>query len=308
MAPEIAYCACELGLRSRFDCSQKALTAVVRNGMSLSCLEMANVSLFYTINCSHFDSCYHVDGFRGRSANQGTGLRAAGSRPLQLDGQLYRRPFRLRMGQRPNRPHARYRFPDGNCAALARGQSARRFGWHSVWHQLAIQPLRAWVGFGFLLQRYQAFATVVTAPGGIATTSFGEQKLDWLSTTRGRVGYLLTDNLLLYGTGGLANGRATANTFITQAGCPVGSCSAGSESKTLWGWEAGGGLEYAMGHWLLRAEYLHYDLGDLNYSVFDPRTPVGWVGASNKVSGDLVRGALSYKFDWTFWDLIFGRR
>ena len=63
-----------------------------------------------------------------------------------------------------------------------------------------------------------------------------------------------------------------------------------------------------MGHWLLRAEYLHYDLGDLNYSVVDPRTPVALVGASNKVSGDIVRGALSYKFDWTFWDLIFGRR
>ena len=160
----------------------------------------------------------------------------------------------------------------------------------------------------FSFSDIKASQTVVTAPGGVATTSSGEQKLDWLSTTRGRVGYLLTDNLLLYGTGGLASGRATANTFIAQAGCPVGSCLAGSESKTLWGWEAGGGLEYAMGHWLLRAEYLHYDLGDLNYSVVDPRTPVALVGASNKVSGDIVRGALSYKFDWTFWDLIFGRR
>ncbi len=160
----------------------------------------------------------------------------------------------------------------------------------------------------FSFSDIKASQTVVTAPGGIGTTSSGEQKLDWLSTTRGRVGYLLTDNLLLYGTGGLASGRATANTFIAQAGCPLGKCLAGSESKTLWGWEAGGGLEYAMGHWLLRAEYLHYDLGDLNYSVVDPRTPVALVGASNKVSGDIVRGALSYKFDWTFWDLIFGRR
>jgi len=158
----------------------------------------------------------------------------------------------------------------------------------------------------FSFSDIKASQTVVTLPGGIVTS--GEQKLDWLSTTRGRAGYLLTDNLLLYGTGGLANGRATANTFITLAGCPLGTCSAGSESKTLWGWEAGGGLEYAMGHWLLRAEYLHYDLGNLNYSVFDPRTPAGWVGASNKVSGDIVRGAVSYKFDWTFWDLIFGRR
>jgi outer membrane immunogenic protein len=154
----------------------------------------------------------------------------------------------------------------------------------------------------------KASQTLVTAPAGIATTTSGEQKLDWFSTTRGRLGYLLTDNLMLYGTGGLASGRATANTFISQAGCPVGFCLAGNESKTKWGWAAGGGLEYAMGHWLFRAEYLHYDLGDLNYNVVDARAPVAIVAASNKVAGDIVRGAISYKFDWTFWDLIFGRR
>jgi outer membrane immunogenic protein len=159
----------------------------------------------------------------------------------------------------------------------------------------------------FSFSNIRASQTVLTAPGGIATTTSAEQKLDWLSTTRGRVGYLIFDNLLLYGTGGLASGRASANTFITQVGCPVGGCLGGSESKTQWGWAAGGGLEYAIGHWLVRAEYLHYDLGDLNYNVVDPRT-FTLVAGTNKVSGDIVRGALSYKFDWTFWDLIFGRR
>lgn len=125
----------------------------------------------------------------------------------------------------------------------------------------------------------KASQTVFTAPGGIATETSGEQRLDWFSTTRGRLGYLISDSLLLYGTGGLASGRASANTFITQVGCPIGGCLAGSESKTLWGWAAGGGLEYAIGQWLVRAEYLHYDLGDLNYNVVDP-----------------------------FWDLLFGRR
>jgi len=159
----------------------------------------------------------------------------------------------------------------------------------------------------FSFSNIRASQTVLTAPGGIATTTSAEQKLDWLSTTRGRVGYLIFDNLLLYGTGGLASGRASANTFITQVGCPVGGCLGGSESKNQWGWAAGGGLEYAIGHWLVRAEYLHYDLGDLNYNVVDPRT-FTLVAGTNKVSGDIVRGALSYKFDWTFWDLIFGRR
>lgn len=159
----------------------------------------------------------------------------------------------------------------------------------------------------FSFSSIKASQTIFAAPGGIATGASAEQKLDWLSTTRGRVGYLITDNLLLYGTGGLASGRASANTFITQVGCPIGGCLGGSESKSMWGWSAGGGLEYAMGHWLVRAEYLHYDLGDLNYNVVDPRT-AALVAATNKVSGDIVRGAVSYKFDWTFWDLLFGRR
>jgi outer membrane immunogenic protein len=154
----------------------------------------------------------------------------------------------------------------------------------------------------FSFSNIKASQTVFLAPGGIATTTSAEQKLDWLSTTRGRVGYLIFDNLLLYGTGGLASGRATANISISQLGC----CLAGSESKTRWGWAAGGGLEYAIGHWLVRAEYLHYDLGDLNFDVIDQRGTL--VAGTNKVSGDIVRGALSYKFDWTFWDLIFGRR
>jgi outer membrane immunogenic protein len=160
----------------------------------------------------------------------------------------------------------------------------------------------------FSFSNINASQTVIAAPGGIATTISAEQKLDWLSTTRGRVGYLIFDNLLLYGTGGLASGRTSANTFITQVGCPViGGCLAGSESKTRWGWAAGGGLEYAIGHWLVRAEYLHYDLGDHDFNVLAPGTTAVVVG-TNKVSGDIVRGALSYKFDWTFWDLIFSRR
>jgi outer membrane immunogenic protein len=159
----------------------------------------------------------------------------------------------------------------------------------------------------FSFSNIKASQTVIAAPPGGLTTISGEQKLDWLSTTRGRVGYTITENLLLYATGGLASGRANANTFVTQTGCPLGACLTASDSKTLWGWTAGAGVEYALGHWLVRAEYLHYDLGDLNYTVLDPRTPVG-IAASTKFSGDIVRGALSYKFDWTFWDLIFGQR
>jgi outer membrane immunogenic protein len=154
----------------------------------------------------------------------------------------------------------------------------------------------------------KASQTSFSTIGGPIVTTLGKQKLEWLSTTRGRVGYTMMDNLLLYGTGGLATGRGSASSSITLARCPgIGNCSAGSDAKTLWGWAAGGGLEYAVGHWSANVEYIHYDLGHLNYNMTDATFPGGFIATSTKFSGDVVRGGLNYRFDWTPWELIFGR-
>jgi len=138
------------------------------------------------------------------------------------------------------------------------------------------------------------------------STTLGKQKLEWLGTTRVRVGYTVVDNFLLYGTGGLANGRGSASSSVTSTACGFGNCPAGSEAKTLWGWAAGVGMEYAMGHWSVNVEYIHYDLGHLNYNMTDPTLPGGFIAASTKFSGDVVRGGINYRFDWTPWQLIFG--
>lgn len=153
----------------------------------------------------------------------------------------------------------------------------------------------------------KASQTSVTAVFGPAVTTSARQKLEWLSTTRARAGYTVMDNLLLYGTGGLATGRTSASSSILQVGCPVGSCPTGSEAKTRWGWSAGGGFEYAMGQWSVNVEYLHYDLGNLHYNLTDPTAPGAFIAASTRFSGDLVRGGINYRFNWTPWELIFGR-
>ena len=64
-------------------------------------------------------------------------------------------------------------------------------------------------------------------------------------------------------------------------------------------------MEYAVGHWSANLEYLHYDLGNLNYNMTDPTT-TAFIGASTKFSGDIVRGGVNYRFDWTPWEFIFG--
>jgi outer membrane immunogenic protein len=136
-------------------------------------------------------------------------------------------------------------------------------------------------------------------------TNTGTQKLSSLSTSRGRAGYTIQDNILLYGTGGLADGTVKASTSTIGAGCPP--CDGGSASKTLWGWTAGAGVEYGRGPWSMKVEYLHYDLGNLNFNMADPSLAGTTVATSTRFAGDVVRAGVNYRFDWTPWQLIFGR-
>jgi outer membrane immunogenic protein len=154
----------------------------------------------------------------------------------------------------------------------------------------------------------QTFNGVFT---GVPFTTTASHEIKWFSTTRARAGFLLTDNWLLYGTGGLATARveASANNVLNVAGlCAVtaGGCPLGSLSKTMWGWAAGAGIEYASGPWQFRIEYLHYDLGTLNFTMRDAVAPLNVINASVRERGDMVRGAITYRFNWTLLGLLFG--
>lgn len=133
---------------------------------------------------------------------------------------------------------------------------------------------------------------------GTAVTTAGnalvEQKLEYFDTTRVRAGFLMTDSMLLYASGGLAWGhtKGTLNGFGFT----------GEFKDNRFGWTAGGGIEIAYGQWSVLAEYLHYDLGDATYGLNG-----GAIVANTDYSGDLVRGALIYRFNWTPWQLITGQ-
>lgn len=107
-------------------------------------------------------------------------------------------------------------------------------------------------------------------------TNAVSEKVDWFGTVRARLGYLPTNNLLTYATGGFAYGRITdtgSDTFgvgITSGGAgPFGftcaaatPCFSGSSSTTATGWTVGAGFEYLlMRNWTLKAEYLYVNLG-----------------------------------------------
>ena len=106
-------------------------------------------------------------------------------------------------------------------------------------------------------------------------------KIDALGSARVRAGYLLTPNLLAYGTAGLGWGRSEVNIANVLIAKP-----------NLFGWVAGGGLEYKLfQHVRVRGEYLHYDFGSTGYAF----QPIITINA--KTRDDVVRGALIWSFN-----------
>jgi outer membrane immunogenic protein len=162
-------------------------------------------------------------------------------------------------------------------------------------------------------------APTTIAFGATPATFDASQKIEWFGTLRARLGYLPTDNLLLYATGGLAYGKVDESTDVVLPpgvsnstgnfgfGYACGpfygntTCFSGAQSRTSAGWTAGGGVEYAFARNVsLKFEYLYVNLGGdvvvsraVNFSTLMP-------SVMNASFGDaafgLARIGLNYRF------------
>ncbi len=105
--------------------------------------------------------------------------------------------------------------------------------------------------------------------------------LNWFGTVRGRLGWLLTPTLLVYGTGGFAYGGIQGG----YAGY----------SNTRTGWTAGGGVEWMfMPNWSAKAEYLYTDL-----SSNGTQGAWGWnYGYNRHPQFNIVRAGVNYHFNF----------
>ncbi len=113
-------------------------------------------------------------------------------------------------------------------------------------------------------------------------------KIDALGSARVRVGYLFTPSLLAYGTAGARLGSRERPVNI----CDGSDCLDFAAKTNLFGWVAGGGLEYKLfEHVRIRGEYLHYDFGSTSYAF----QPILTINA--KITDDVVRGALIWSFN-----------
>jgi outer membrane immunogenic protein len=97
----------------------------------------------------------------------------------------------------------------------------------------------------------------------------------WFGTVRGRAGASL-NNVLVYGTAGLAYGELRADSFNL------------TESHVNVGWTAGLGVEVGLTpRWSAKAEWLYLDLSGRSFSL---------TGTSNGLAADLLRMGVNYRF------------
>ena len=97
----------------------------------------------------------------------------------------------------------------------------------------------------------------------------------WFGTVRGRAGYAL-NNVLFYGTAGLAFGELSGQTFGL------------TESHTNVGWTVGLGAEVGLArNWSAKLEYLYVDLNDSTFAI---------TGTQNDYRFGLLRAGVNYHF------------
>ena len=132
------------------------------------------------------------------------------------------------------------------------------------------------IGYNWQLSPF-VFGLETDIQASAADDTFAPYKFSnpWFGTLRGRVGYAF-NNVMFYGTGGLAFGELRATTFGL------------SESHTTAGWTAGVGAEMGFApNWSAKVEYLYVDLANSNFVI---------TGASNGYRFGLIRAGVNYRF------------
>jgi outer membrane immunogenic protein len=195
-------------------------------------------------------------------------------------------------------------------------------------------------GGSYGVQPYQGPGNSNPVAGAI-TTAMGSSQIqsgvNWLGTARGRLGFLWSPALLLYGTGGFAYGGAYANVsqnaneyVLHQQNISVSPAvptppfvnpgqnlwfGNTNQSQVLVGWTAGAGAEWKfMTNWSVKAEALYWDLGRMNVNTSTYGTTVyvptnapapwfwnnnfGWGKTSVQYSGIIARAGVNYHFNF----------
>jgi outer membrane immunogenic protein len=166
--------------------------------------------------------------------------------------------------------------------------------------------------------------TQLVAGGGVpplqvsatAMTNY-EARIDWFGTARGRLGMLFGDQLLIYGTGGLAYGRVAAsgntNLILGSANGCLFACTTPltpvSVSRTNVGFAVGAGMEGKFllpSNWTWKLEWLYLDLGSVDTTAsfnnpamiltFAPYLADATIATHTHFTDNILRIGVNYQF------------
>ena len=132
------------------------------------------------------------------------------------------------------------------------------------------------------------------------TSTTVSKKVEWFGTVRGRAGYLVNPDWLIFATGGIAYGKTNLGFSVTDvtSGCIANAtiCTDQNDSGVHFGWTAGAGVEAMLAsNWSVKAEYLYVDLGERSFNA-TTNTPVEFK-VSAKYHEQIMRIGLNYHFN-----------
>ncbi|QHO75209.1 TonB-dependent receptor [Bradyrhizobium sp. CCBAU 051011] len=156
--------------------------------------------------------------------------------------------------------------------------------------------------------RNQHGSSAAACPGNVCNAALApldatvradlDYRLGWVASVRGRVGTLVTPDLLAYATAGVPFGRITTSTSV--AGFDnAGVATTASLDRHLYrvGWTVGAGVERRLtGNWTAKLEYLHMDFGSVRSTPPVAANTTVAFDANTRVTSDAVRVGVNYKF------------
>jgi outer membrane immunogenic protein len=144
-------------------------------------------------------------------------------------------------------------------------------------------------------------AAGVPVEGTTGDTSAHTRIGDWYAVFAGRLG-IAANQALFYAKGGAVVTRVengVVDACITPGLCGGGTINT-TGSETIWGWAAGGGLEYAFGAWSIKGEYLYLGIRQtLSHSgVVGPDDTAIDVSVSRDPGVHTAKLGLNYRWNW----------
>jgi outer membrane immunogenic protein len=127
-----------------------------------------------------------------------------------------------------------------------------------------------------------------------------EEKIEWLGTLRARIGFV-TDNMLLYLTGGLAIGEVETSYDLSLPTAPTPVAASASDTTWKTGYTLGGGAEMSFGMFTISAEYLFFDLGSTELApvatLGGVPQPTTYFPTSFNADGHLIQIGINFPLD-----------